>query len=125
MHISRFVIYTLYKLSYLGIKRILDKDKVDYSCVTIVQKFNIKESIEELEIKSDRLTIASVDAVNVYPSIQLATIKKAVGFFRRGITGSTKKTIDLCLELILFGIRFTLISSNGIIMNIIAARSKN
>ena len=66
-----------------------------------------------------------MDAVNVYPSIQLATIKKEVGFFRRGITGSTKKTIDLCLELILFGMSFTLISSNGIIMNIIAARSKN
>ena len=40
----------------------------------------------------------------MYPSIELATIIKAVIFFSRKITAATKSTINLCLELIPFGI---------------------
>ena len=54
-------------------------------------------------------TIASVDEINIYPSIKLATIKKAVQFFARKFTSETKKTINLCLDLIKFGMSSTLI----------------
>ena len=58
------------------------------------------------------MTIASVDAINMYPSIKISTIKKAVRFFARKLIAATKKTINLCLELIHFGMSSTLISFN-------------
>ena len=57
--------------------------------------------------------IASVDAIKINPLIKLLTIKKAVRFFAKKITTEIKKTINLCLELILFGMSSTLISFNG------------
>ena len=56
------------------------------------------------------MTIASVDAINMYPSIKLATIKKEVGVFARKITREVKKTINLCLDLIQVVMSSTLIS---------------
>ena len=48
----------------------------------------------------------------MYPCIKLATIRKAVRYFARKLTAETKNSINLCLELIHFGIRSTLISFN-------------
>ena len=56
------------------------------------------------------MTIASVDAINMYPSIKLAKIRKKVRFFTTKLTAATKKTINLFLELIHFGMSSTLIS---------------
>ena len=56
------------------------------------------------------MTIASVDAIYMYLSIKLSTIKKSVRFFARKLIAVTKKTIKLCLELIRFGMISTLIS---------------
>ena len=61
----------------------------------------------------EQVIIASVDTINVYPSIKLATIRKEVIFFSRKLTKATNKTINLCLELTHFGIISTLISLNG------------
>ena len=58
----------------------------------------------------DEVTISSVDAINMYPSIKLSTIRKAVRFFAIKLIAATKKTINLCLELIRFGMISTLIS---------------
>ena len=49
----------------------------------------------------------------MYPLIKVAKIRKAVRFFTRGLTTSTKKTINLCLDLIRFGMGCTLISFHG------------
>ena len=49
----------------------------------------------------------------MYPSIKLATIRKAVKYFARTLTIDTKKTINLCLYLIHFGMSSTLISIDG------------
>ena len=46
----------------------------------------------------------------MHPSIKLSTIKNAVRFFAIKLKAATKKTINLCLELIRFGIRSTLIT---------------
>ena len=46
----------------------------------------------------------------MYVSIKLATIRKAVSFFARKLTAATKNTINLCLELIHFGMSSILIS---------------
>ena len=101
---------TFFNISYLGIKRCLDKGKVNYSQVSIVQASDLKERLEKLNIKRNEATIASVDTINMYPSIKLATIWKAVIFFARKLTAETNKTINLCLELIHFGMSYTLIS---------------
>ena len=108
---------TFSKIGYLGIKRMLDKGKVNYSRVSIVQAYDLNERLEELKIKRDEVTIVSVDAINMYPSIKLSTIKKAVRLFSRNITAATKKTIKLCLELIHFVMSSTLISSDGYYYN--------
>ena len=59
------------------------------------------------------MTIASVDAINMYSSIKLTTIKNAMRFFARKFTASTKKSINICLEFIQFGVSSTLIYFNG------------
>ena len=63
-----------------------------------------------MKINRDKVTIASVDAITMYPSIKLATIKYTVRFFARKLTAATKKTINLCLELIRFAMISTRIS---------------
>ena len=64
-------------------------------------------------LKKEEETIASVDVINMYPSIKLATIKKAVRFFARKLASETKKKINVCLDLIQFGMSSTLISFDG------------
>ena len=64
-------------------------------------------------LKKEEVTITSVDAINMYPSIKLATIKKIVRLFARKLTSEVKKTINLCLDLIQFGMSSTLISFDG------------
>ena len=46
-------------------------------------------------------------------SIKLSKIKKAVRVFARKLTAATKKTINLCLEIIRFVMSSTLISFEG------------
>ena len=104
---------TFSKIGYLGIKRYLEKGEVNYSRNSIFQASDLKETLEELGLKKEEVTIASVDAINMYPSIKLATIKKAVRFFVRKLTSEVKKTINLCLDLIQFGMSSTLISFDG------------
>ena len=98
------------KIGYFGIKRWLDKEKMNYSQGSIVQASNLKEILEELKVNREEVKIASVDKINMYPSIKLARIRKAVGYFARKLTVETKKTINLYLELIHIGMRSTLIS---------------
>ena len=104
---------TFPKLGYLRRKIILEKAKVNYSCVSIVQASDLKERLKYLKIKRDGLTIASVDAVNIYPSLKFSSIRKAVRFFLRKLNAASKKTINPLLELILFGKITNLISFNG------------
>ena len=100
---------TFSNIGYLGINRCLDKGKLNYSQVYIVQASDLKERIEELKVKRDKVTIASVDAISIYLSIKLTTIRKLVRFFARKLNAETKKTINLCLELIHFRMSSTII----------------
>ena len=91
---------TFSKIGYLGIKRCMDKGKVNYSQNSIVQASDLKETLIEKGFKKEEVKIASVDAINMYPSIKLTTIKKVVRYFAITLTRETKKTINLCLDLI-------------------------
>ena len=104
---------TFSKIGYLGIKRCLDKVKVNYSQVSIAQASYLKERLEEFKINRYEVTIKSVDAINMYPSTKLATTRKVVRFFARKLTAETKKTINQCLEIVHLGMISTLISFDG------------
>ena len=49
---------TFSKIGYLGIKRLLDKGEVNYSRISIVQSYDLKERLEELKVKRYKVTIA-------------------------------------------------------------------
>ena len=104
---------TFTKIGDLGIRRILDEWKVNYSRVSIVRASELKEILEELKVKKDKVTIASFDTINMYLSIKLSTIKKAVNFFSRKLTAETKKIVNLCLDIIRFRMSSTLTSFDG------------
>ena len=67
---------TLSNIGYLGIKRCLDKGKVNHSRNSIVQASNLKETLEEMGLKKEEVTIVLVDVINMYPSIKPTTIKR-------------------------------------------------
>ena len=86
---------------------------MNYSRFSIVHASDLKERLEEKNLVKEEVTIVSVDAINMYPSIKHATIKRAVSFFARTLTMATQKTINLCLEIIRFEISSTLICFDG------------
>ena len=94
-------------------ERVLEKMGVNYSNFTIVQAFNRKQNLEEIRVKREKVTITSVDAFNMYPSIKLLVIRKAVNFFTKGLTPPCKEIICQCLEIIGFRMSSTLISFDG------------
>ena len=49
---------TFSKIGYLWIKRCMDKGKLNYSRVLIVQASDLKEILEELKVNRDKLPIA-------------------------------------------------------------------
>ena len=90
-----------------NISRLLDKGKLNYLQVSIIQASDLKERLEEMKVKRDEVTISSVNNINMYLSIKLSKVKQSVRFFAREITTTTNKTINLCLELICFGMSCT------------------
>ena len=98
---------------YLGINKMLDKVKVSYWRVTIFQVAYLKGNFEEIGIRIDKVTLSSIHAINMYPPIKIATIKKTVRYFLKVLTVVTKNTINLCLETIRFRVISTLIYFYG------------
>ena len=103
-----YLVTTFSNIGFLGINRMFDKVKVNYSRFSIVHASNLKERLKELKIKRDKVRRASVDAINMYLLIKPAIILKLFRLFARKLTTATKKTINLCLELIHFGMISTL-----------------
>ena len=79
------------------------KAKVNYSHITTIQASDLKEKLEYIGISKYKLTIAFIDAENMYLYIKLTTINKYTRYFIKLIKTATKKTINLGLELINFG----------------------
>ena len=96
-------------MGYLGIRKIFDTEKVNYSKNTIIQASDLKEKLEGLNIKRRTHTIASLDIEAMYPSIKFSLVEKAVNHFAANLSSENKKTIKLCLQLIKFGMSNTLL----------------
>lgn len=56
------------------------------------------------------MTVASFDAVDMYPSIKFHLVKKAIKYFARSLGKEDRDTIDWCLEMIKFGMSKTLLT---------------
>ena len=60
--------------------------------------------------KRNEVTIASIDAVAMYPSIKFPLVKKAISYFKRSLPKNQQSNIKLCLKLIAFGMSSTLLT---------------
>ena len=94
---------------YLGLKNILEKNDINYTRFTIFQASQVKQKWEELNWKINEVTIASIDAVEMYPSIKFPLVKKSISFFTVNLVKNQPYTIKLCLKIIAFGMRSTLL----------------
>jgi hypothetical protein len=81
----------------------------------IVQTSCSKENLEALGLKRGNCVIASVDAEATYPSSKFHLIKKAIEYYARNITDENEiGNINICLDLIKFGMNTTLIQFCGV-----------
>ena len=103
------------KIGYLGINKIFDKNKVNYSRLTIVQASNLQKKIAVLSTTLDpnHSTTISFDAENMYPSIKYALIEKAVDYFRKNLNTDESTTIKKCLEILKFAMSSNIIAFRG------------
>ena len=98
------------RMGYLGIKKILDDNRINYMKKTIIQASDLKEKIETMNITNHNSTILSIDAEAYYPSVQLKLVRKAVHYFTSELPEEDQLKIDDCLEMIKFGMNSTLLT---------------
>eukprot|EP00957_Ditylum_brightwellii_P077623 5899262-Ditylum_brightwellii.AAC.1 len=84
---------TFSKLGYLGIKQILYDNEVNYSRFTIIQASDIKERLEDLAVQRRDVTMMSLDVENMYPSVRLKLIQKALTYYSHNLSKDDKTTI--------------------------------
>ena len=70
----------------------------------------MKEDLEKRKLNKLLHTLVSLDAIDMYPSINFDMVKKAVDHFSKALPTKDKETIEKCLEMIEFGMSNTLIT---------------
>ena len=98
------------KIGYLGIKNLFKEYNIEYGQRNIVQASDLKEKLEQLPFDFSNSTIVSVDAEAMYPSIKFQLIYDALIYYAEALPPETHRTINLCLDLIYFGMTNTLIA---------------
>ena len=90
------------KIGYLGIKKIFDKNKVNYSRLTIVQASDLHKEIDVLftTLDPNQSTIISFDAENMYPSIKYALVEEAIDYFSKKL--NTDENTEIKVFIFLF-----------------------
>lgn len=66
------------RLGYLESIIILNSNQVKYEIHAISQALSLKKELEKLEFKKEEVTIAKLDIIATYPSIQLKLVWKAI-----------------------------------------------
>eukprot|EP00957_Ditylum_brightwellii_P206468 15348554-Ditylum_brightwellii.AAC.1 len=89
---------TFSKIGYLGIRKILDDNNANYVKHTITQASHLKEQLDQLNLQCEQVTIMSLSVVNMYPSIFLLLIKKAMQHYSRNLSRDEKKKIEWCMK---------------------------
>jgi hypothetical protein len=98
------------KAGYLGIKVLFKRFKIDCQKTTIIHAGQLKSKLERLGLKKGEVTIASFDAIEMYPSIKYKLVEKAVLYFARNSDANSVKKVETCLEMIRFGMGNTLLT---------------
>eukprot|EP00957_Ditylum_brightwellii_P098473 7502150-Ditylum_brightwellii.AAC.1 len=97
----------------MGIKKVLDDHRVNYAKHTIVQSSNLKEKLEKYGLKRNEVTLMSLEIVNMYPSVWVTLICKAFNHYAKNLPATARETIDLCMDIMQFGMKSTLIQFRG------------
>eukprot|EP00957_Ditylum_brightwellii_P136405 10403560-Ditylum_brightwellii.AAC.1 len=101
------------ELGYMGIKKVLDDHGVNYSKHTIVQSSNLKEKLEKCRLKQNEVTLMLLDIVNMYPLVHVKLIHKALNHYTKNLPATAREMIDLCMDIVQFGMKSTLIQFRG------------
>lgn len=73
------------KLGFTAVKNAMISGCVNFEKFTLRNSFDFLERIKPLGLQKDQQLVLSVDAVNMYPSISLRMIKKAVFYYATGL----------------------------------------
>ena len=98
------------KISFLAIKSIFDANDINPMKRTIVQSSHLKVQLEQLNLKADGCTIASLDIINMYPSIKHRLIRQAINHYCADINEEEQEVIDAALEMQQFSMGNTIIT---------------
>jgi hypothetical protein len=94
----------------LAIKSIFDANDINPMKRTIVQSSHLKVQLEQLNLKADGCTIASLDIINMYPSIKHRLIRQAINHYCADINEEEQEVIDAALEMQQFSMGNTIIT---------------
>eukprot|EP00957_Ditylum_brightwellii_P014907 1124631-Ditylum_brightwellii.AAC.1 len=83
----------------MEIQQVLGGNKVNYNRFTIVQSSDLKEKLEALGLTKDDAMMMSLDIKNMYPSVRVKLIKKALEFYSRNLSPEDKRKIKLGMEM--------------------------
>ena len=97
----------------MAIKQTFDANRVSYTKRTIVQPSHLKCQLEAMNLKAAGCTIASLDIVNMYPSIKFKLIKQAIKYYSQGFNEEEKEVNEAALEMLAFSMENTLLSVWG------------
>ena len=106
---SNFV-SALPKLGYKGIQRIFENNGIVTNKFTIIQSSDLKQKLESYALSKDDVTITSLDAVKMYPSVKYQLIERAVQYFARDLDSLSYSKVLACLEFIKFGMGHTFLT---------------
>eukprot|EP00957_Ditylum_brightwellii_P101377 7726286-Ditylum_brightwellii.AAC.1 len=66
------------KMGYMNTQKVLDDASVNYNKHTITQSSDLREKLEGLELTKGKAVSMSLDIENMYPSMRVKLIKKAL-----------------------------------------------
>eukprot|EP00957_Ditylum_brightwellii_P159450 12137672-Ditylum_brightwellii.AAC.1 len=63
-----------------------------------------------MDLRRDKVTMMSLDIVNMYPSVQVKLIKKALQYYSCRLPAEAKRRINLGLAIVKFEMKNTLVN---------------
>eukprot|EP00957_Ditylum_brightwellii_P211255 15365956-Ditylum_brightwellii.AAC.2 len=69
--------------------------------------------MERLKLKQDEIMVMSLDIVNMYHLVRAKLIRKALHYCAKCLPDKAKETIELCMCIVQFGMKSTLIQFRG------------
>lgn len=113
---SRFVLSLdnfasgLPKVGYKAIKKVFDRNNINYERYGIKNSLDVKEKLEKLDINLKKHTVSKLDIIDMYPSVKIGMIRKAVEFYSQGLPLEEKKIVRKAMELVEWGMRSSLLT---------------